>query len=409
MGIRRSLILLCLAMFGCGSQPLPMDAVEGTTAIITVPDGLGIGYGRAWAGHPDFDLVNPALAPAPGAAGGRAEDFQRGEMIFLLTDTQSGFVKRLPVRLITSVAIDPASTEALDPSNVVVERQTVVLLDIPTGIVSDAERSRNMTIFVHRYRRDPTTQTFAQIPFTSTDYLPSSWGAPKTLNAVGWANNPSPPAGNYNFVSYYISDPNNPGGPYPIPITIVDSPKPEGSEVNPNEPRTTSVTEGWLLEAAPPSCSPYTVRMRRSDGLGFNALLEDTVPNPEFEIAPSVGGTSAWEVNLTFPKERMRVLGAHLDRENAIGGFLAWTADSSVTPSGSSCGNAPGNLKLRVADPAGLTEKVRVVFELTNTTLGSSCRVPIVSSDLVINSTTSKAYNNNGAVVPASFVGALPN
>lgn len=64
LGIAATVVALC----GCGSQPIPMAVVEGTTATITIPGKFEVGYGRAWARNPaaaapPYDYTENSLAP----------------------------------------------------------------------------------------------------------------------------------------------------------------------------------------------------------------------------------------------------------------------------------------------------------------------------------------------------------
>src|SRR5262245_42332402 len=99
-------------LLGCGIQPMPRVAANGSTITILVPNGFGAGFGRVlnqWVATQPVGSLNPATATLAIQDPPTLEDFQHGEILFALrltSDPTSGLVGYLPVRYITRVEVD---------------------------------------------------------------------------------------------------------------------------------------------------------------------------------------------------------------------------------------------------------------------------------------------------------------
>lgn len=358
-----ALSLLAVALCGCGSQVIPTAVVEGTTATIAIPGQFEVGYGRAWAGNPD---TNPTATPPAFNASNPLEDLQRGEMKFTLVHkTAFTEVKRIPVRLITRVAVDAASNRAYNYSGTRGYTQVIALLDIPPDLVPEAQlgqpqpNSTEYWIKVERWRRNPSG-VFQPIAQTSPTGA-SSW--------YGW--------GTVDGGS----------GEQMIPITIVDAPGTTGAELTHYTP-----IEGWDANNQRVQKDPFIL----SD-------IESTVPLPEFRIQLPASVRQppyAWELEMTYPATRMTIFGVRALRGDPSGAIVMWKATPGAPPADPCSPTIPGNgtLKIQVVDPDpkyqehDLSRRARgvaVVFAL------SSCGTRIAAGQVSVASI--KGYDINGA------------
>jgi hypothetical protein len=337
---------------GCGSQVIPGLVVEGTTATIAIPADFDVGYGRAWAGT--NDETEPAFAPTS-----LVEDLQRGELIFRLYEVgQSVPGTKLAVRYITRVMRDASTSFA---TGTYPHSQPVAFLDIPYGLVDDgAEKAYE--IKVQRFRRDPTATPAFKYVLVTQSYFTTDWW--------GWGSNDGGAGSQFQR----------------IPIKVMDSPDDTGSVI-PSTNRYTPI-DAW---------GPYPARGTSGQirkGIATQGILDYSVPRPEFRIAaaPNTGPRAAWDMQLTYPADRMQVLDVRILRENPSGAVAVWKA-SPTSPPG--CGSPmSGTLDLHVADLQG-SNGVAVVFGLANQT-ATACQQRIQSNDIAIVPNSYRGYDING-------------
>jgi hypothetical protein len=348
--------------------------VEGTTVTIAIPGQFEVGYGRAWVGSPDSSLTT---LPPDFDASNPKEDLQRGEMKFTLVDKSAPFnpVARLPVRLITRVALDAASGRATNVGSKE-HTQVIALLDIPVGLVVDAPigpqpNSKDFGIMVERFRRDPASGLFMPV-LQSTPTGSPEW--------YGWGG------------------PSGTTGAQLIPITIDDAPGADASETA----RFTPIT-GWDAYNSRVWASPYS-----------STNLESTVPRPEFRIQlpdSVVQPPYAWEIEVRYPASRMGILGVRLLRADPSGGIVTWKATPEYPLDGKCTATQDdGTLKIQVVDPDAAGDSpssswshrsrgVAVIFALAKTS-NEQCRAPIAPEN--VNVASVKAYSRDGVfLVPA--------
>ena len=108
-GSALAVIALLVIPVACGTKPIPMIAVAGTTVTIPIPDGFPTGFGRVVAGSSAADPLSSV--PAFSAAS-PLEDPQRGELLFSLLDSNGTHLRYLPVAYITRVHMSPQSRSA---------------------------------------------------------------------------------------------------------------------------------------------------------------------------------------------------------------------------------------------------------------------------------------------------------
>ena len=317
--------------------------MEGTTATIAIPINFEIGYGRRWASTPT--AAQPSYDPASGV-----EDLQRGELFFVLYDTNGIEKAKLPVRYITRVARDPAASWFNQQHEN--HFQPIAFVDIPHDLVATAGAIENFEIEIERWRRNPANS----LHFDQVTPVP---------NWVGWGKTD--------------------GGPLTqrIPIKVVGAP--DGAA------RYTPL-EGWGFNNG-----------QVNKGLVIPTMLDASVPYPEFRIqVPNTAQPPyAWEMDLKYPKERMQVIDVRLIRGNPAGGHVAWSADAPPTSNCTATTPAKGTLKLHVVDPQAYSRGVAVVFAFINQDQ-SACRTRIEYANLEIVSGTPRAYDISGNLISAT-------
>jgi len=353
------LAVIVAATIGCGSQPVPLVAVAGTTITLALPSNFPTGYGRALVGDTAAGFTPLTDEDSP------LEDLQNGEMLFALVDPATGTnTAVLDVRQILRVGIDPASRAATDPvfSGLSYSKgQVIAFLDIPASVAAG-----DYEIRITRLRRppgDPSAVSYeAAVAELSNG---STW--------QGWGNGTSPTG---------------------VPITI---------KTHDGQEHFTPLT-GWLDVPA-------------GGGLGWDDVstdLELMAPFPEFTLrvpdAASAGTETppaAWEIEITYPRSILRIRGvslASLDRSAAL---VMWQA---ADPNGSvPCSEPDDTLKIQVIDPSRRTKAVRVAYQLRNFS-DAACGRRATASDFQPDPASFVAYDENGVAMASSFeIPAFPD
>lgn len=338
---------------GCGSKPIPLVAVAGTTITLAIPMNFTVGYGRALVG--DWDITEiPPLTDEDSPL----EDLQNGELWIGLENLATGVETSVEVRQILRVGADPASRMATNPPGVSVnlsKGQAIAFLDIPADLPAGDYEMR-----VYRLRRRP-----GSVP-GSGPYEPFFWEQLHTGEWwTGWGDGSSPTG---------------------VPITVLEH---DGQE------HFTPLV-GWLDHPA-------------VGGLGsqdVSADLQLLAPFPEVEIrvpeaAVSLSETppAAWELEVDYPRHILRIRGvsiADLDRSTAIVMWDAADPDATV-----SCSEPADTLKIQVIDPERRTLGVRVAYQLRN--FAESCGRRAVNADFVPDPASFVAYDDNGVELASSY------
>ena len=369
---------ILLAFLGCGSQVIPSVVIEGTTATIAIPIEFDVGYGRRLS----KTGTDPEVSSPPYATtwpDNQYEDLQRGELVFTLFDgtTKIGVV---PVRYITRVAQDPGSNRANFGSQLHENHfQPIAFLEIPVDLVPDISTAnpdgkKDFTIEVHRWRREPPSLNFIEV---EQSFFQDRATPPNGPNWFGWGSND----GGANSLTQRI------------PITIVDDPDPDESEVDHYTP-----FEAW----GPYYAGGGTQAVRT--GIWPENDLDYAIPMPEvrIQVQDSVSNPPpAWELQVSFPKGRMSISAVRLVRGNPSGGYVGWSADPS--PTNFTCSTEPtGIVKLYVVDPEALTRGVSIAFVLANQG-AAACQKRIQAGSqpdqVQIISGSYKSYNASGALL----------
>lgn len=341
-----------LVAIGCGSKPIPLFAVAGTTFTIAIPEGFPTGYGTRLASNPD---QSPPPSYDPNSL---AEDPQRGELFFDLYTTTGTFVRHLPLAYITRVNMSPQSRSASAGSMLYERGQALAFVNIPYQVAAGSYHIR-----VIRHRRVPTSpNTYEQAPTPLTNF-----GGWPIAPYYGWGDD-SVPSGTTSY-------------PSRIQITIV-----AGDGQNHFTP-----LRGWA--EVPP------------DGVlwaDVSADLAGLTPYPEFDLlVPQAGSPfqkpAAWEAELTYPREMLRIRGVELRHPTRSSAIVRWQAED---PASISCesGSPDGSLKIKVIDPDQETSGVRVAYELRN--FGQPCGGRAVWGTFSVSTESFKAYDLDGADIP---------
>lgn len=358
--VRGSGIALALALVvvaGCGSQPIPLSAIEGTTAAILIPMNFHhIGYGRALVKN-----ANQSTAPAydPNSP---LEDPQRGELSFALYDGAL-HLGWLPLRYITRIEMSGASRGSVDlVSGVYAEGQTIAFVDIPRGLIPDPGGG-DYEIKVYLMRRvvgDPNNYAGLSILETQTS-AGQLW--------FGWGQYDPPPV---------ISGQQAPAGSIPIHI----------AESLDDQDHFTPM-HGWS--------DLYGTGLTWGD---VADELNDLVPYPEFTIQVQQGGQpppAAWEMEVSYPRRKLRVRGVTLLHPAESRALVRWDAGDSETSVSCSASPEFGTLKLRMIDPDRVATGVRVAYELRN--FDQPCAGRASASDFAVVGPSFKAYDEDGAAI----------
>jgi hypothetical protein len=366
-------IALLAATPGCGSKPIPLVAVAGTTMTIAIPNGLKIGYGLR---------LNQTLNPASASIGaGPAydpnspyEDPQRGELIFTLYNSAgTSFVSHLPIAFITRVNASTESPLAINAGQLVDSGQNLAFLNIPKEVAGG-----NYLIKVRRYRRAATSPyAYAAEPVQTTT-------RPKL---------PNPPGGFEDYLGWGDDSvasglPTSSAG---IPITILS---------NPDTPTANYFTplRGWA-DIGPPS------------HVTWGDVSDDVpalVPVPAFEIQVPATTTderpAAWEMRLAYPRNRVVVVGVEPLRTGGSGAMVRWSADETAVVSCSDVGTA--FLDVHVIDPDLVTYGVRVAYTLRN--FNQTCGGRATSTTFGEWPNTFQAFNAEGEDITSETSYVIP-
>jgi hypothetical protein len=355
MSMQKSTIALIALAFlaGCGTKPVPLIAVAGTTITVAIPGDFKVGYGLRLS-----QALNPSIETPSGPAydaNSPYEDPQRGDLVFSLY-TNSGspsFVRHLVLAYITRVNASPQSEAATQSAivSLVEQGQNLAFLNIPYDIAAD-----NYLIQVRRYRRASTSPYAYQLdpnplPQTSQpeDYL--GWGGDSAISGM-----PTSARG--------------------IPITIR-----AGDGANHFTP-----FKGW-------GDAGGSYHLTWTD---LAPLVDGFVPAPHFDIQVPVAVTdprpSAWSISLAYPKNKIRITGVELKREGNKGAMVRWDADQTAVVNCSD--GLPAFLNIQVVDPDKVTLGVKVAYELRN--FGQSCGGRANSSTFVEWMNTFQAFDQNG-------------
>lgn len=361
LAVTASAVLGLAVGVGCGSRPLPQIATEGSTIVLAIPQNLPLGFGRAFAG-------NPAAGEPPYDPESKLEDPQRGELVFELVDAfgdpptgPGGPQVFLPLRLLTQVfphAGYPLSIAPGSLASFMAEGQPVALLDIPVDAVP---ATGDYFVEVRRYRRDPLNRDdFVFVP--SVTSLGEPW--------LGWGREAA-----------------SPSSPESIPIRIL-----EGDGVD----RTTPAN-GWVDIAG--------VGLSFGD---FGNNLDLLTPLPDFEVSVTQAADpgpppAAWEVEISYPREVVRVATVTSDSTTPGSAIVSWTADQATSVA---CGAPPDTLRVQVADPSRRTRTVRVSFELVNYDAGCGRRVEATDFSPVPG--TFRAYDESGVEATSTWQVRIP-
>jgi hypothetical protein len=259
---------LMTAWLACGTQPVPLAAVEGTTIMVAIPRGFPTGYGRA-------RVENLPMGSAP-----LLEDYQRGEMTFSLTEIDGTMVvETLYVRYIARVGASPLAGVALADSPDYVYGQALAFVDLPQGLVSDGVNSKEFLIKVGRKRRDQSGN-WESLP-TPTTISGHAW--------YGWADTP-------NGISVRVFN---------------------GDGVDRFTQRTgwDNVLYGLMSES-------IAGELNQLVPLPYFALM---VPPPGQGAPPA-----AWEVELSYPAQKVTIQGVTPRTANPGAAMVSWVANEPV-------------------------------------------------------------------------------
>lgn len=361
-----ALAIAVVLLAGCGMQPVPLVAVEGTTIAIPVPANFEIGYGRRLNAEAPLNLA--AVIASPSMIAGPPvnpiwmdyEDLQRGEVVAILWDDEGYPAAMLRVRYVAGLNADSATGYVRDDvANRA--RQNVLLVEIPRqrangqALVSPVDKFGTFSIELRRYRRhDLSSNSFDLIPQSAVESDPSTaW--------LGWAAHAS-------------TDPSD-----GIKITVLDRP--------------TELANG-------PGFTNETAYQIGALGNGYEiysamASPQKAIPDPHFavQLDPSAGPYGAFEFDLNYPAERMEITAI---RPNRGSGWAAITHDSGAA---TGCGPESGTARVHVADSEGEVSGVFVNFKIKSTAVGCSPALPpvAVESEIAVATGTMKAFDLDGA------------
>jgi len=402
------LALCALWTAACGTLPIPNRAVEGSTITVLIPNGFDVGYGRAWARDPGNPWPSYELDPDPGSPGNEnaeswpVEDLQRGEMILTLVDPDTGSdVAKLPIRYITRAAMDQASLSAA--GGLAFDGQTIAVVDLPLGLVDDPDPAIDFEqipaeeieealagegdldvgikaygIRVQRFRREPPTNDFVEV-------------------VQSYPFNPPPGGGTWEWLGWGASDSHDPDEL--IPIRVLDAPGPAGLETTDYTPK-----KGWG-----PQASPAKVRTQIFFDNPGTGLMDQAVPRPEFRVRlpSSVSAPPfAWELDVTYPAERVEILNVRLLRGNQSGAYVAWSASPATPPTSCSNPSLLATTTVRVVDPEPDDQQrargVAVVFRLANQG-DEDCQQRVAAGEIGVEAI--RAYDVDGVLfaTPPAF------
>lgn len=352
-----------LGALGCGTLPLPQSAVEGTTITLPLPVNFPKGYGRVLAADPDQASV-PSYS-----AGSAVEDPQRGELIFELVDAAgvsprgAGNPQYLNLRYLTRLKPDPSAPGVIENHAVSPTYrggQDVAILDLPDDPV-DADT--DLFIKITRYRRAAGTggNAFSLLPQAQTgqgqDWF--GWGSDYAGGglSVGTSGDPTP-----------IRILDSAGLPDPTPKVGWLNFVPYGLIVNPMEPN-----------------------------------LDELVPLPQVSVRAEQAGPNgpppaAWELELTYPRNIMKVRAVTPVSVSPGFAIVTWQADQSAAD----CLTGSDTLKIQVVDPNVTTRIVNVAFELIN--FDDTCGRRLDLADVPVVPGSFKGYDVNGVDSSATWI-----
>lgn len=382
MTLRRSMLpaLACL-LAGCGTEPVPRIAVEGTTIAIGLPERFDVGFGRVLAAELlDAQAIvdsSTLTGPLPDPQSMDYEDLQRGELLAVLVEysgSTTTAVARLPLRYVAALNADPATEEVRSyPERST--RQNIVFLDIPfkdslgNPLVSDSLGHRTLAIELRRFRRrnyDLNSSQFDLIPQSAVpSQLSTEW--------VGWAaagGDDDPERG--------------------IAITIVDNPLLSESPTDEEIPANADYN----------SFVGYNGGMAGPDFVVASAAVVpgEAIPDPHFAILfDSASGTyGAAEIEVTYPAERIQITGVRPKL-----GF-GWTSYAAPAPPAPTCAPTPRTLKLFAADSAGQISGVIVNFVIRDAVIGCGILEPVdVATEISVVPSTLRVFDIDGNVLAA--------
>lgn len=348
--------VLLLAGLGCGSRPIPMVAVPGTTIVIPVPNPFAGGFGRALNGvvalDPYTELTGPVTVPY--VQGSALEDEQRGELLFELRDGVGAFAGYLPVRYMTRLHLDEASQSGSpgpgEPVTGAADGETLALVDVPANVPKGP-----YTIEVERWLRDEVDpDQFVQAPQPTLVDPPGPW--------VGWG---------WEDANGANDDPMK-----GIPFEVAD--------VNTTYPNAFSPFKAWTS-----FFGTYV------EGSQIRQKLDRLVPRPRVYLyvpGPSGGPLpAAWELEVQYPRHRIEVLGVGLWRLNRTGALITWDSDPGALVDCGSPGTA--SIKIHMIDLAQSTDLVTLAFRPRHF---GSCGGRAQAADFVVVPGSVKAYDDNG-------------
>jgi hypothetical protein len=313
-----------LGLAGCGTVSIPRIAVRGTTILIAVPDGFGVGFGLVLNQHPQLNTIGPANLIIPPNPASPLEDFQRGELLFALRDgpsPSSNLLTYLPARYITRVHVDEGSGAALPaageeylnegtpwPSG-----QVVAVVDVPSTTPTGTRY-----VFVERWKRSYPT---APDHFVKLD--PIQFPAGQWLSWAGWrAGTPHPEE--------------------PMEIRIVEN------------------TYGALFH----DTWGFDQWFGNYHWREYMGDLEGLVPRPKLRIwienILTGERPAAWEIILQYPGGKLEITGAELGRLHRSGGFVSV---SLATGSPSGC-DGLSTSRISLIDPDRQSGFVNVAYRL---------------------------------------------
>ena len=369
MRARITLALVVWIAAGCGLQPVPRVAVEGTTIAIAAPEAFDVGFGRVLneLDPPTLAEVTASMSTIEGPPINPSqldyEDLQRGEMIALLVENGTP-IALLPVRYVAGVNADPA-TDTIRHGPDRWARQHILLVDIPKtranglALVTLQDKFKVFSIELRRYRR-------RSFDSTSFDLVPQTVvPTPPTTEWVGWAAN------------FSSTDPAD-----GIKITVVDSPTALNTADNRTMPTGFTASDlGGTFEVDSASI-----------------VVEDGIPDPHFavQLDALAGPYGAFEFDIEYPAERMELTGI---RPNRGSGWVAITP-SSTGPT--MCTPELRTARIHAADSEADISGVIVNFEIKSSVVGCGSLEPVdVASEVVLTSTTLKAFDLDGSALPA--------
>lgn len=339
MGVARLLAVAAFGVFlaGCGAYSIPRIAVEGGTITIPVPNSYGPGFGRVLSdAMPTSGLVTtllpwPAYNPASGL-----EDELRGELVFALHDMNFDFITYLPVRYLTRVHMDEGS-KAGNPNTGAgyAAGQVLAFVDIPVGVRAK-NGSDQFYIYVSRFIRNGSS-------------------APYNFLAT------TPVVGGYYWISW-----GHPFWAWPVGIKILA-----------NSTESFNPFTGWGL-----SFGDY-------QSFDVTGDLPELIPQPKLPVTVIGGPTpAAWEVEVTYPADKVEVIGAELSTNQKSTAVLALEHIDS------------GKVKVSVVDPRQLTNQVKLVLVPEDLTMSSGTASP---GDFQEVAASLRAYDENGVDISAPW------